>query len=184
MWAGTNFCGCRVSWDGGSLPSPIPAPTQPQAPRGPGSHLSPFPGQSPPLPRAARLPLRTLSAAPRSHETRAGTVRARVVQRAVTLWRPPQPPGAHGAPEASTRRLGVGGECHSVFAPTSGPAGRRKFGSLARTGFWPGGSTCRGVPSGHELAGGAQWPGGNATASPKDNGCFSFQMCLLLSTRS
>lgn len=41
-WAGvgTNFSRSRVPRDGGGLPSPTPSPTQPRAPRGPGSHLS------------------------------------------------------------------------------------------------------------------------------------------------
>lgn len=96
--------------DGGSLPGPVPAPTLPSRPgaRGP---TSPAPsGGLPPTPGAARLAPRTEAPAPSSHETRAGTVRARVVQRAVTLWRLPPPPRAHGVLAAGTRRRGVGGE--------------------------------------------------------------------------
>lgn len=136
-WAGTNFSRCRLSRDGGSLPSPIPAPTQHQAPRGLGSHLSGFPRQSPAIPGAARLASRTWGAAPSSHETRAGTVRARVVQRAVTLWRRPPPPRAHWVLAAGTRRLGIGRECRPAFVPTPRRSGGRKFGSRAE---WPGGN--------------------------------------------
>ena len=136
-WAGTNFSRCRVSRDGGSLPSPIPAPTQPQAPRGPGSHVSGFPRHSPAIPGAARLAARTGGAAPSSHETRAGTVRARVVQRPVTLWLRPPPPRAHGVLAAAARRLGIGRECRPAFVPTPRRAGGRKFGSRAE---WPGGN--------------------------------------------
>lgn len=87
--------------------------------------------------RSARLASRTWGAAPSSHETRAGTVRARVVQRAVTLWRRPPPPRAHGVLAAGTRRLAIGRECRPAFVPTPRRSGGRKFGSRAE---WPGGN--------------------------------------------
>lgn len=91
--------------------SPVASSTQPQAPWGSGSRLSRSPGQCAPNPGAAGLASRPGAAAPWSHETRAGTVRARVVQRAVTLWRLPPPHGARGVPTAGLTRLGVCREC-------------------------------------------------------------------------
>lgn len=95
----------------------MPAPTLPQAPWGPGSHLSGSLRQSSPDPGAARLASRTEAPAPSSHETRAGTVQARVVQGAVTLWRLPPPPRAHGVLAAGTRRRGVRGIASLRLSP-------------------------------------------------------------------
>lgn len=155
--------------------------------RGPTS-LAPS-GSLPPTPGAARLAPRTEAPAPSSHETRAGTVRARVVQRALTLWRLPPPPRAHGVLAAGTRRRGVGGEgggdCLPAFVPTSGQAGWRKFGSRARARSCPAGSAHHGVRGGDALSFRAEWPGGNVAASPEGRARASpSQRCLLLSTQS
>lgn len=137
---------------GGDKLQPVPAlpgrrePSQPNTcadaapgPAGPGVPPLRLPPAVPrdPRRRSARLASRTWGAAPSSHETRAGTVRARVVQRAVTLWRRPPLPRAHGVLAAGTRRLGIGRECRPAFVPTPRRSGGRKFGSRAE---WPGGN--------------------------------------------
>lgn len=105
------------------FPSPVPSSTQLQTPRGSGSRLSRSPGQCAPTPGAAGLASRPGAAAPWSHETRAGTVRARVVQRAVTLWRLPPSHGARGVPTAGLTRLGVCRECRPTH-PAPDPGSR------------------------------------------------------------
>ena len=137
----------------------VPGPGVPTS-LAPSGSLSPTPG-------AARLAPRTEASAPDSHETRAGTVRARVVQRAVTLWRLSPPPRAHGVLAAGTRRRSVGGDCLPAFVPTLGQAGWRKFGSRARARSCPAGSAHRGVRGGDALSVRAEWPGGNVAASPE-----------------
>lgn len=147
--------------------SPLSSSTQSRAPRGSGSRLSRPPELFAPTPGAAGLALRPGAAAPWSHETRAGTVPARVVQRAVTLWRLPPPLGARGVPMAGLTRLGV---CRA--SPPPDPGSRRKFASRARSGLYAGDDP---------LSGGAAWPGrapgGRVAASSEPSGHLCFLGC-------
>lgn len=91
----------------------FPAPyLAPRSPRRRGARGPTSPGQCPPPLAPQGSPRNPGLQRPGSHETRAGTVRARVVPRAVTLWRLSPPRGARGVPSPPPpTRLGVCREC-------------------------------------------------------------------------
>lgn len=167
-----------VSWDRGGLLSSVTTSAQPQAPWGSGSHLSRSTGQFSRIPGAAKLAQRAASAVPRSHETCPRKVRARVVQRAVTLWRLPPPSGARRVAAVSPSGLGVWRERPPQLPPVETWDAGRRSGSGAGT------SSVRLGQCLVLLFGGNQVPCGNVAASPEGRDCFSFQRCLLLSTHS
>lgn len=162
--AGTNFSRSRVPGEGGGLPSPIPSPTQPQAPRGQRSYfsraVSPTPGAAGLAPKpGAAAPWESRDACwdgPGSGCAKGGDLVAPLAA--------PRGPRGPDTPHPNSPRC--------VQGMHTRPCSSWKFGNRARTGLSAGGDA---------LSGGAVWPGsapgGSVAASPEHSGCLSVQRC-------